>query len=164
VHSKVLFAASILLLSVTTYVVATYGQSVYFVAFHRPLGMHLTPNTSKPYVAKALPSFQVSTTVTATSLAPGRTQTITLKATPDSSLPAYVEVWIEGPLHTQVYKSPAGGSVTSFVKGQTQSFVYRYTLPYNLPTGRYDVSAILTSANNQTDYYVHTNFATFTVT
>lgn len=161
-HSKVLFAASALLLIATAYVVGTYGQSAYFVAFHRPLHFG-SSNVPTSYVAPSVPVFHVTPTIAAASLATGNTQTITVATTPESTVSAYVEVWVEGPQHKQVFRSNTDGSPTAFVKGTPQTFSYRYTLPYNLPKGTYTVSAILTSSNNQTDYYVNTNFASFTV-
>lgn len=161
-HSRVLIAASTVFLIATAYVVVTYGESAYFVAFHKPLHFSLS-STTKPYVAPEVPTFQVKPSIAAASLTPGRTQTISVTITPSSTVSAYVEVWIEGPLHTQVFRSNTDGSPTSFVKGSPQTLTYHYTLPHNLPKGTYTVSAILTSPNNQTDYYVNTNFASFTV-
>lgn len=162
-RTKVLFAASILLLIATAFVVTTYGQTVYFVAFHKPL--HITLSSySAQFVTPSTPSFKVHPSIATSLLNPGMTQTIMITAEPDSSLSAYIEVWVEGPMHTQVFRNSIDGTPTTFVKGQPQSFAYQYRLPLNLPKGIYTVSAILTSVNNQTDYYVRTNFATFTVT
>lgn len=139
----------------------SYGQSVYFVAFHKPL--HLGSSNTAHYVPPVLPTFQVTQHIVAASLDPGETQKVTVTATPDQSLQGYIEVWIKGPANKQVFQSDTNGAPTQFTKGTTQSYTYTYTVPKNLPKGTYNVSVIITSADTFTDYYVKPNFATFTV-
>lgn len=161
-RSKLLATASLALLIATGYIGAMYGQSAYFVAFHKPFHLSLTSRSVK-YSPPVLPKFQVQTTISSHSLTHGDTQHIALTALPDKTVAGHVEIWIESPGHKQVFRSMTDGSPTRFIKNKLQTFSYSYVLPKNLPPGAYKVSAIITSTNKQTDYYVNNNFATFTV-
>lgn len=162
-RAKLLVLSSLALIAATTYVITQYGGSVYFITFHKPLHFGFTNNTSHLYVPPALPSFWVNQHITATTLYPGEVQHISVSATPNQNVIGYVEVWIESPLNKQVFRSDTNSSPTQFIKDKTANFSYSYTIPSNIPKGLYTASAIITSTNNQTDYYVHTNFATFRV-
>jgi hypothetical protein len=161
-RSKILVIASLILLAATGYLVVSYGQQAYFVAFHEPFHMPFS-DPPKKYVAVVLPKFQVQPAISAHSLTRGSNQHITVKVTPDKTVQGYMEVWIENSANKQVFRSPTEGNPTQFVAGKSERFTYDYTLPANAPSGTYHVSAIITSPNSQTDYYVNTNFATFTV-
>lgn len=139
----------------------SYGQSVYFVAFHKPL--HLGLSDTAHYVPPVLPTFQVTQHIATASLHPGGVQKVTVTATPDQSLQGYIEVWIKGPANKQVFQSDTNGAPTQFTKGATQTYTYAYTVPSNLPKGAYNVSVIITSVDTFTDYYVKPSFATFIV-
>jgi hypothetical protein len=162
-RSKILIGTSLILLLATAYVVTAYGRNAYFVAFHKPLNLSLHQTSTKPYVAPTVPTFNVHASISNVALAQGGQQHITISETPGTSTSGYLEIWIESPANKQVYRSDTNGNPTQFTKGQPQTFTYSYMLPKNAPTGTYHVSAIITSSNNQTDYYVNPNFATFTV-
>jgi hypothetical protein len=161
-RSKILVTASFVLLAATGYIVLAYGEQAYFVAFHKPFHV---PSTDPPkkYVAVVLPKFQMHPAISGHSLKPGDKQHITVTLSTDKAVSGYPEVWIESPAHKQVFRSHSDGAPTQFVKGRSQTFTYSYTLPADSPPGTYHVSAIITSPNSQTDYYVNINFATFTV-
>lgn len=150
--------ASVILLAATAYIFAAYGGLAYWAVFHRPLGIHLI--SQKEPLTQELPSFQASASVASTTRAVGEAQTITVSLTASQATQGYVEVWIEGPNNKQVFRSPTGQLVT-FVKDSTQTFTYTYALAASLSKGDYKVSAIVTSPNEQTDYYVNINFARF---
>jgi hypothetical protein len=160
-RAKLLVVTSFALLIATMYVVVTYGQSVYFVAFHRPL--HLGFSSSSHYISPVLPSFQVNQSIAAQTLTPGETQRVTLTAKPDQNLQGYIEVWITSPANKQVFRSNTDGNPTQFTKGSSQTYTFSYTVPKNLPKGTYKVSVTITSTDTFTDYYVKPNFATFIV-
>jgi len=142
--------------------VVTYGEQVYFVAFHKPFHVPFS-SPPKKYVAVGLPNFQVHPAILSRSLNPGGKQLMTVTLSTDKTVTGYLEVWVESPAHKQVFRSPSDGAPTQFAKGKPQTFTYSYTLPAGSPPGAYHVSAIITSPNSQTDYYVNSNFATFTV-
>lgn len=162
-RAKLLITASLVLLLATTYIVYAYGQSAYFVAFHKPFNANLFQSSTPHYTPQTLPMFQVSPSIASHALMPGGTQKITVSATSDQSVSGYVEAWIESPANKQIFQSPTNGSPTKFVKGTSQTFTYSYTIPRSLPKGTCTVSVIITSVDNFTDYYVNNNFATFTV-
>lgn len=160
-RSKLLVISSLALLVATVYVVVSYGQSVYFAVFHKPL--HIGSSSTAHYVPPVLPTFQVNQNIATTSLEPGGVQKITVTATPNQSLQGYIEVWIKSPSNKQVFQSDTNGAPTQFTKDTAKSYTYTYTVPKNLPKGMYNVSVIITSVDTFTDYYVKPNFATFTV-
>lgn len=139
----------------------SYGETVYFIAFHKPLHLGFTSNAH--YVAPALPSFQVEQTIAAQTLAPGGTQTVTVSAKSDQSTQGYIEVWITSPANKQVYRSSIDGNPLQFVRDTSQTHTYSYTIPQSIPKGIYTVSITITSPDTFTDYYVKPNFVTFTV-
>jgi len=159
---RLLLIASLVLLTATGYIVGAYGQSAYFVAFHKPFHLSLA-HTTKKYTPPVLPKFRVQPAISSRSLARGDTQRITVTLSSDKAAVGYLEVWIESPAHRQVFRTPSDSTPIQFPAGKTQTFLYTYMLPKNLPSGTYSVSAIVTSANQQTDYYVNNNFATFTL-
>lgn len=161
-RSKLQVIASLILLTATGYIVVVYGQSAYFVAFHKPLHLSLT-HTPVRYTPPSLPTFHVQPAVSAHSLSHGSTQDITVSLSSNRIVSGYIEVWIESPEHRQVFKSPSDGAPVQFLKDKAQIFSYKYTMPRSLPSGTYKASVIVTSANQQTDYYVDINFATFTL-
>lgn len=162
-RSKLLVVSSLALLIATAYVVVSYGQSVYFVTFHRPLHFGFSEKNTANYVSPALPTFLTNQTISASALYPGETQKIAVTTTASQNIAGYMKVWIEGPSNKQVFQSDTDGSPTQFTKGVTRTFTYSYTIPKNLLMGTYKVSVIITSADSFTDYYVKPNFATFTV-
>jgi hypothetical protein len=173
-RSHILIVASVFLLLITAYMYASYGQSAYFVAFHKPF--HLPGFSSTPkYTPPILPQFNVKASIASQSLSPGATQAITLTETPNRTVSGYVEVWVESPTNNnsamdcktcsakEVYKSDTSGRPTQFAAGKASTFTYTYTLPENLLPGKYEVSYIITSSDTFTDYVVNNNFAEFTV-
>lgn len=151
------------MLTATAYVVFTYGQSVYYVAFHKPLHLGTVRTPMHQYAQPIMPIFHISQNISSYSLAPGETEKVNIFAVSNQTIAADVEVWIEGPLNTQVYQSSPTGSPIKFIKGTTQRLAYSYILPRATQKGTYRVSIIITSPNNQTDYFVKPNFASFTV-
>jgi hypothetical protein len=161
-RTKILIGASLAFLTATIYLFISYGELVYFVAFHKPLHIGWQ-GTVSAYVPPVLPSFKVTPAIARQSVIPGETQSIHLSVLPNKATSAYVEVWIESPANKQVFRSNVAGDPTQFVQGAEQTFSFSYKLPSTLPKGTYHVSVIITSPNNQTDYYVNENFGTFTV-
>jgi hypothetical protein len=160
--SRVLVLASVVFLGATVFMVIDYGQLAYFKAFHKPFHIALLSHNAK-YEAPVLPVFKVKSSISSESPTPNSRQTITVSASSNKNVSGYVEVWIESPKNKDVYMNPTPNAPIQFVSGKNQTFTYSYSLPSNLPPGTYKVSEIITSKDTNTDYYVNTNFAEFTL-
>jgi hypothetical protein len=172
---RILTASSLLLLAATALLYVAYGPRAYFLAFHKPFHM-VSLHGSSGYTPPVLPTFTVTSSISRAILSPGDTEEFKVTETSDRTVSGFLEVWVQSParepksptcavtcLDKQVYKSKISDKPTQFIKGKPATFTYTYTLPATLRPGTYQVSDLITSSDTFTDYYVHNNFAEFTV-
>lgn len=168
VLSRILYGAAVLLLLATILLFLREGSQVYYVTFHRPFSISLG-QARQAAVTTKLPSFQVDTTLSTTQLHAGDTLHMTTTISTTSDTTGFFEIWLYGPNHKEVFKSPASEDDMNplhpqhFQAGKPQTLTFDYTFPQSATPGRYTVSEIVTSPNEQTDYYVHEEFATITI-
>lgn len=161
---RILLLSSVLCVCATAYLVATYGEQVYFLMFHRPFHLSALITKTTALRSPTLPMFKVRAAITKTTLEVGDTQHITVTVTPGKTVQGFLEVWVTAPSNKQVYKSLLDErSPHEFVGGRTEMFTFDYIPEPSAPRGTYHVSDNITSANMQTDYYVNEEFASFAV-
>ena len=159
--SGMFIAAALFLVVATGYLVVSFGPRAYFLAFHRPLNI---ASVVRPpaYAAVPLPKFTVRSSINATQVSPGDTETVTVSVLPASSATGYLEVWVMSPKNKEIFKSPiAQGHPLQFTAGKAAVNTYSVPISDKLPKGKYQVSDKIMSSNGQTDYSLSENFATF---
>jgi|GEM_PF-1708458 len=168
VLSRILYGGTVLLLIATILLFLREGSQVYYLTFHRPFSLSLRQTPQAAVTAK-LPSFQVDTTLSATQLHAGDTLHMTATISTTSDTTGFFEIWLYGPNNKEVFKSPASEDDMNplhpqhFQVDKPQALMFDYTFPQGAIPGVYSVSEIVTSPNEQTDYYVHEEFATITI-
>lgn len=166
--SRILYAGTIVTLLATVVLVVREGGEVYYLTFHRPFSLSLRQTRAVADTTQ-LPTFQVTTTLSATQLHAGDTLHMTVIVKPSSNTTGFFEIWLRSPGNKEVFKSPASADdmdplhPQQFRAGKSQAFTFDYTFPQNAVPGVYPVSEIVTSPTQQTDYYVHEKFATITI-
>jgi hypothetical protein len=155
----ILYSASVLLLGASVVMLYLYGGLAYYLTFHRPLGFSLP----KAYHAPAQPGFEVVSHIDSTALFAGETQHIHLAVTPRANAAGYIEVWVESPANKQVFQSDTSGSAVQFKADIAMSQDYRFTVASTWPKGVYKVGEIITSPDQETDYYVRNDMQEFSV-
>lgn len=155
---------SVFCLFATVYLLAAYGQQVYFVVFHRPFHVPAIAARTTVYQAPALPVFSVGSSIAKATVQRGGSQRVTVTAESDKTTTGFLEVWITAPNHKQVYRSPLDEKAPhQFTAGKSEIFTFDYAPALSAPQGTYMVSESITSATMQTDYYVHEEFGSFAV-
>lgn len=168
VLSRILYGGAALLLAATVVLVLHEGAQVYYLAFHRPFSFSLR-QTHRVADTVRLPVFQVSTTLSASQLHAGDTLHMTAAVSTTSDTMGFFEIWLRSPNNKEVFKSPASEEDMDplhpqhFQANKLQTLTFDYTFPQHATPGVYSVSEIITSPNQQTDYYVHEKFATVTI-
>lgn len=166
--SRFLYGGAVLLLLATALLFLREGNQVYYLTFHRPFRLSLGQSRQTAVTAK-LPRFQVDTTLSAIHLHAGDTLHMTATVSTTSDTTGFFEIWLRSPNNKEVFKSPASEDDMNplhpqhFQVGKPQTLTFDYTFPQSATPGRYTVSEIITSPNQQTDYYVHVEFATITI-
>jgi len=167
--SRVLIILSVVLLVVAAFNVDRYSGSAYFAWKHQPLNLDFW--SSKPTYSRTLPVFTATDTLSQGSLTTGGVQRITITATSNTTVRAYIEAWLSNPNYNekgvyggnQVWQSPTAKTVL-FPKNTPVTITYTYTIPATIPRGTYEASLILNSSDTNTDYLVKENIARFIVT
>jgi hypothetical protein len=111
-----------------------------------------------------LPQFATTESISQTQLAPGSNFSLIITATSDQTTPVFIRAYINNaaPPNKQIWRSPED-KITEFPTGQAVTTTYPVHLPDTLKPGTYQVSYLLTSKDEQTDYLQKPNFAEFTV-
>lgn len=166
--SRVLYGGAVVLLLATVVLFVREGEQVYYLTFHRPFSLSIG-KTHPAAPAVQLPRVQVSTILSATQLHAGDTLRMTATVSTGSDTTGFFEIWLRSPDNKEVFKSPASENDMDplhpqhFQAGKPQTFTFDYTFPQHATPGMYSVSEIVTSPNEQTDYYVHEKFASITI-
>lgn len=162
--SGVLLLGSVLCVAATVYLAAAYGQQVYFIVFHRPFHAPSLMARNVAYQAPVLPVFSVKSSLAAITVRSGGSQQVTVTAATNMTTTGFLEVWVTAPNHRQVYRSPVDTAAPHrFVAGKPETFTFDYFPAAGAAHGTYQVSDIITSATQQTDYYVNEEFGSFAV-
>jgi len=156
----ILFGLSVGLIAASLVLFYRFGASGYFAIAGHPWHM-FAPARS----AASLPSsplIEASESLAQSSLQPGQAQVFTIAARSNVTTKAEIKTWVTRPPNKEVWRSP-DDQLTTFVAGKTVNSTYTYQVPANLPAGAYQVSFLITSANEQTDYVVKENNLEFNV-
>jgi hypothetical protein len=157
--SKVFLVLSVVFFAATIFTIQKYKHVLYFGFFHRPLGSHNSVDT-RDYKPAEMPTFEVKSSITKYTLSEGDTQTINVSAQTSKNTAVHMEIWIKNPEGKQIFKSPED-QIVQFSAGQNKDFTYSYIMPKDSAKGTYEVSCIINSENEFTDYYINKRFAKF---